>query len=353
MAKKISIRSIEALDSRDMLGKLIDFPSQLRAALFISDNVKVPEKYKRKYSSIVFLGLGGSSIGADLIRTYLVDECPIPIHIVRDYHIPEFVNKDTLVFAVSYSGNTEETLSMVKNAVKKKAKIIAVTSGGTLSHLSKNNKLLTIVIPDGMPPRCALGYTLVPPLMVLGKLGIIKNKRKDIVEAIDVLSDAVETDFSCTSGKSKALSLASRLYGKVPVIHAGPKHTDVIALRWRGQINENAKTYASSNIYPELNHNEIVGWYNPYSMLKKFIIVALKDKDDYSKITKRIDVTNGIFKKAGFQIVEVESKGKKLFSRMMYLVLLGDFVSFYLAIMTKIDPTPIGRISYLKKKLKE
>ena len=158
MAKRIlNAGLIRKIDRENMLDLLISFPSQCKRAMLIGKMISIPKKYKRKYKHIVFLGVGGSAIGADIIRSFVVDECDYPIHVIRDYSVPKFVDKDSLVFATSYSGNTEETLSMYRDAKRKKANIIIITSGGKLKNLAKRNRDLLVTIPKGFPPRCALG----------------------------------------------------------------------------------------------------------------------------------------------------------------------------------------------------
>ena len=352
MAKKVlSENLIRKLDKDNMLGLLIAFPKQLKHAMTIGKIASIAKRYKTEYKNIVFLGLGGSAIGADLIRSYLVDECPLPIHVVRDYSIPKFIDKDTLVFAVSYSGNTEETLSMYNEAKSRKANIAVITSGGKLEDLARKNNNLLITIPKGYPPRCAVGYSFVPALVILSRLSIIGDKSKEIEEAALNLTRLLKSDTGPDSEEALSEKIAYKIYDKFTVIYSASKHIDVAATRWRGQLAENAKALSSVHVYPELNHNEVVGWDNPGALLKKFIVITLRDKSDNPRVSKRMDITNAILKKAGFKVIEINSKGKGLLSRILSLMYIGDFVSFYLAILYGINPTPVDRITYLKGEL--
>lgn len=342
---------IKKIDRENMLELLVDFPKQCKRATLIGKMLSIDQRYKREYKNIVFLGLGGSAIGADIIRSYLVDECDIPIYVVRDYAIPRFVDRDSLVFATSYSGNTEETISMYKQAKTRRANIIIITSGGKLEKMAKRNRDLLVTIPGGFPPRSALGYSFIPALIIISRLKIIRDKTRDIKNSISLLKNLSKQMINPNARINISKKIAALIHGKFPVIYAAAKHMDVAAVRWRGQLAENSKALSSMHVYPEMNHNEIVGWSNPYALLKKFVIVTLRDRKDCPRVKKRMDISNSIFKKAKFKIIEINSKGNSLLSRILSLIYIGDFVSFYLSIMYKTDPTPVSRIAYLKAQL--
>ncbi|MCK4464018.1 MAG: bifunctional phosphoglucose/phosphomannose isomerase [Candidatus Omnitrophica bacterium] len=347
----INNKLIKKIDRGNMLDLLISFPAQCKRAMLIGKMLSIDERYKREYKNIVFLGLGGSAIGADIIKSYLVDECDIPIYVIRDYTIPKFVDKDSLVFATSYSGNTEETISMYKGAKERRANIIIITSGGKLEKLAKRNRNLLVTVPKGFPPRSALGYSFIPALVIISRLKIIRDKTRDIKNSVFLLKKLSREMINPNARINISKKIAALIYGKFPVIYAAAKHMDVAAVRWRGQLAENSKALSSMHIYPEMNHNEIVGWSNPYALLKKFVIITLRDKKDCPRVKKRMDISNSIFKKAKFKVIEINSKGNSLLSRILSLMYIGDFVSFYLSIMYKTDPTPVERIAYLKAQL--
>jgi len=347
-----SPKDIAKIDTENMLDLLVSFPRQCEDALFIGRRSAVKTRYKKRYSNIVFTGLGGSAIGGDIIKGYTGGELDIPIYINRNYTLPHFVNKDSLVFAVSYSGNTEETLSAYTEALRRDANVIVITSNGKIKeHASKNNDIL-VTLPKGYPPRCALGYSFIPAIVMLAKLKLIKNKDEEIKAASCFLAGLKEKALSPgVKGRANvSKAVAKKIYGRFPVIYASEK-LGSIAMRWRGEFAENAKTLSSSHVFSEMNHNEIVGWKNPGSLLKDFAAIILRDKHDLSRIRKRMDITASILKKAKFQVLEVESKGKTLLERMLSLVYIGDFASFYLSVLNKQDPTPVKRIAYLKKQL--
>ena len=347
-----NLRQISKLDKENMLELLTHFPKQCEDALFIGEHSAIKESYKKSYPHIIFTGLGGSAIGADFVKDYVSGEMRVPIFVNRNYELPSFAGNDSLVFAASYSGNTEETLAAYMDAKARHAKVIVITSGGKIKDLALKNKDMLITIPKGYPPRCALGYSFIPALVMLSKLGLIKKKTGEIRDAIQYL-DSFQKKRLAADVKEKANTakgIAKCIFGKVPVIYASSK-LESIAIRWRGQFAENAKTLASSHVLPEMNHNEIVGWAHPRAVLKNFVAIILKDKTDHTRVKKRMAITAKILKKNKFHVMEIESQGKTLLNRMLSLVYVGDFTSFYLSILNKTNPTPVERITYLKKQL--
>ena len=346
------IKRMHKLDTSDMHDALYYFPDTMRDAERIGSNFKLPEKFKRNYNSIVFSGLGGSAIGADFIRSYLEEEVETPIIVNRDYTIPGIVNENTLFIVSSYSGNTEETLSAYEFAKKKKANIMSLSSNGKLMDLSVKSDIPFMRIPGRLAPRAALAYGTIPFLCVFAKLGIIRWKSSEIKEAVRLLSNLRgKLRLEVPARKNLAKKIASRIYGKIPIIYGADRYIDVVVTRWRGQLAENSKTLSFGHVLPEMNHNEIVGWQNPKKLLKSLIVLLLRDSGDHPRVAKRMEITKDIIKKMGTKVIEVNSTGKGLLARMFSLVCIGDWVSFYLAALNGVDPTPVKRITYLKKKL--
>jgi len=345
-------KEIAKIDTESMLDLLASFPRQCEDALFIGGRTAVRSRYKRRYANVVFTGLGGSAIGGDIVKGYTEGEAAIPVYINRNYTLPRFVNKDSLVFAVSYSGNTEETLSAYAEAKKRKANIIVITSNGKIKELALKNNDMLVALPKGYPPRCALGYSFIPSVVMLAKIGVIKNKNEEIKAAARFLAGLAERSLlPGVKGRANiSKTIAKKIYGRFPVVYASGR-LESVAIRWRGQFAENAKTLSSSHLFPEMNHNEIVGWENPAPVLKNFTTIILKDSLDLARIKKRMDITASILKKEKFGVLEVGSEGKNLLERMLSLVYIGDFTSFYLSILNGQDPTPVKRIAYLKKQL--
>jgi len=353
MSGGLKSSDIKKLDKSDMLGLLMDFPLQCRAALQIAASGKVLFD-KSDFSKIVFCGLGGSAIGADLVKAYLYSESKLCITVCREYELPAYVDSTSLVFISSYSGNTEETLSAYAQAKEKGATIIAISSGGKLKERSTADGFTFIQIPSGLPPRCALGYLSIIPLSLLAKLGLIGDVSQEVERAIRLLEELRDKKLSPKIGLKDNIAkhAASKLHNKFAVIYAPSVHFDVCATRFRGQLSENSKALASSHVFPEMNHNEIVGWESPRKLFKDMVVIMLRDKEAHARVNLRMDITRDILRKdEGVQIIEIYSQGDGLLSRMLSLIYTGDFVSLYLAILYGIDPTPVERVTYLKQEL--
>lgn len=347
-----NIEKIRQIDKSDMLKLLADFPSQCQDAIRIAQSFPLPKGFE-KINKVVFTGLGGSAIGADLVRAYLYDEIKLPLFINRDYTLPAFVDENTLVFVSSYSGNTEETLSSFEGAKKRNTKIIVISSGGKLGEIAKSQGLPFVVMPKNIPPRVALGYSFFVPLVLLQRLGFVGDKSSDIKETVNVLSKLRNEELSpeVKTDKNTAKNLARKIINRFAVIYGASQHLDSVVIRWRGQFAENSKTLSSSHVFPEMDHNEISGWEFPKELLKKFIVILLRDKSEHPRVTKRMQISKKMIQDAGTEVLEVNSKGDSLLARIFSLIYIGDFTSFYLAVLNNVDPTPVDRITYLKKEM--
>lgn len=349
-----NLEVIKQVDRSDMLKIMTSFDRQCQEAVEIASTFKEIEPLKEKMyhlNNIIFTGLGGSAIGADLIKSYLGSEMRFPIWVNRNYTLPGFTTDKTLVFCCSYSGNTEETLQGYIQAKENRAAIVCVTSGGKLKEYADRDGFPCVVIPGGLPPRTALGYSFFVPLVLLTRLGLSPDKKEQIDESIQIIRQLKDQELcpEIELSKNKAKQIALSLYGRFPVIYGADGHTDAVATRWRGQLAENSKTLASSHVFPEMNHNEIVGWEYPQDILKEMYIVLLRDKDDLYRVQKRMEITLGIIKEKAAGAIEVGSQGEGLLARIFSLIYIGDFVSFYLAVLNDVDPTPVDKITYLKE----
>ena len=284
----LNLKAIKKIDRSGMLGLIESFPEQCADAEAIGYSFKLPDSYRRKYDNIVVTGLGGSAIGADIIRSYIADEAAVPVFVNRNYALPAFVCSGSLVVVSSYSGDTEETLAAYADAKKRRAAIIAITSGGKLKAASVKDGYPVITIPCRLPPRAALGYSSIPLLILLANIGLIGDRKEEIGGAIDNLRRMRRDN----AGKKTALEL----FGKFPVVYSAQDHLDAVATRWRGQLAENSKTLASSHAFPEASHNEIVGWENPRKLLRNFAVVMLRDRGDNRRVAKRMDIMRAILK---------------------------------------------------------
>ncbi|MBU1298540.1 MAG: bifunctional phosphoglucose/phosphomannose isomerase, partial [Bacteroidetes bacterium] len=248
-------------------------------------------------------------------------------------------------------GDTEETISAHKEAVKRGAQVLCITSGGETERLAKKNNQSLIKIPAGYPPRAALGYAFFPLLVVLGKLGLIKNRAKDFQETIAFLQKKSKTYSNLDPQNNKALSFAKTLSGKLPVVYSSADVFDSVNLRWRGQLCENSKILAFGHTLPEMNHNELVGWKVLIEQMADMMVIFLRDKGDYKRVQLRMKIMEGIVKEYASNVVNIYSEGNSLLTRMFSLIFLGDWISYYLAILNKVDPTPVKVIDYLKAEL--
>lgn len=342
---------IKKVDASDMLGIIRNFPEQIEEAIKIAKEVDI-ETFNPY--QIVIAGVGGSAIGGDILASWLFKRIDIPIFTNRAYKLPSFVGKYTLLFTVSYSGNTEETLSLFEEGIKKQCKIIAITSGGKLEKRCKEENVKLIAIPPGKPPRAAVAYLLMPIVVVLKKLGIYEPDKevKVAIENLKVLRKKLVPESTTENNPAKQIAL--QLHGETPIIY-GSALFNAIARRWQTQLNENAKVLAWYGTFPEMNHNEIEAWVNDKNS-KSFAAVLLRDDfQQESQVQKRVKLTKrSILQKYAKKVVEVVAEGreeKDYLARMLYSMYLGDFVSIYLAILRGIDPTPVKAIASFKNEL--
>lgn len=350
--KTLNSKRIRQIDKSAMLDLLLDFPLQCLAASDIAKNSNILFK-KIDFKKVVFAGLGGSAIGGDLVRSSLYFESKFPIMVFREYDLPSFLDEQTLVFISSYSGNTEETLSAYQQAKEKGASIVVISSDGRLKEYCFNDKITFIEIPPGLPPRSALGYLSIIPLKILEGLDLVSSKQEDIKDVISVLNGLKDKCLNPRIGLKDNIAkyIAHKIFNKFVVIYSASINFDVAVARLRTQLNENAKCLASSHLLPEMNHNEIVGWQNPKRLFKNFIVVLLNDKGIHPRVKKRMEITRQILNKEDIPVLEISSRGNSLLSRIFSLIYIGDFLSFYLAILYGVDPTPVDRITFLKRQL--
>jgi glucose/mannose-6-phosphate isomerase len=337
-------------DPEGMLERIKELPLQCREAWRAVMDFKLPADYK-DVDKVVVLGMGGSAIGGDLVRSLVQAESKIPVIVHRDYGLPAFVNDKTLLIASSYSGNTEETLSGFELALKTGAKKLAMTTGGKLQKLAEGHNIHVFKIEYKAQPRAALGYSFLPTLGVIQKLGFIKDKSADVVETVEVLEKMViKLDEKSPVKANPAKQLAKRLYGCLPVVYGAGIAAEA-AHRWKTQLNENSKAWAFYEVFPELNHNAAVGYPLPKEVAAKMRVVLLRSPTFNERIKLRYEVTCELLKQAGVAYEFVDGEGKSALSQMMSLVMMGDFTSYYLAILYNVDPSPVKVISYLKERL--
>jgi glucose/mannose-6-phosphate isomerase len=338
------------LDSENMLTHLHNFPSLCRQAWKIAGDFQIPANFY-KIDKIVILGMGGSAIGGDLVGSLVQIEAGVLVRVCRDYHLPGFVDRKTLVIASSYSGNTEETLATFKQALARTANLLAITNGGELKDLCLSRGIPCITIDYQCQPRAALPFSFFILLGILQKAGLVRDYSQDFSDAIDNLAQmASKINENTPSGLNPAKGIAGKLKGRLAVIY-GAEITTEVAHRWKTQINELSKSAAYYEFLPELNHNSVVGYPLPAEVNKKTMVVMLDSALLHPRVRLRFDVTRKLLDQSGIPSLKLEGEGLSALSQMMTLVLLGDYMSYYLALLNRVDPTPVQAISFLKNSL--
>jgi len=342
------------IDPKAMWSLIADFPDHIEAAARAAEKISLPQAAgKPAAASIVITGLGGSAIGGDLARAAAGSAIKLPLIVNRDYDLPSFANASTLVIACSYSGNTEETLSVYAQAKAAGADIVCITSGGLLADLAERDSFPVVSLPGGLPPRAALGYALTTLLGVLRAKRIVPDMGDDIKESVALLRALREKYRPETSAADNpAKQLAADLHGKIVAVYGSSAIMEAAAYRWRSQIAENAKNLAFHHALPEMNHNELVGWLRPEEALKNVGVVFLRDPEDHPQVRKRFDLTREVIEGRAGVVREIQSEGKSRLARILSIVYLGDFTSLYMAYLNRLDPTPVAVIDAFKKKLK-
>jgi glucose/mannose-6-phosphate isomerase len=328
-----------------MLEYIRKLPDEIEEGL----NFPIPDVSFDGIDSVVFTGMGGSAIAGDLVKTLLSEDGEIRFETVRDYHLPPYADEGTLVIAISYSGNTEETLSATHDALNRKTRLIAITSGGKLEELAISENFPLIKIPSGLPPRAALGWLFTPLLRIFVPLKGAKvyiDALKSLPSFLRKLREEME-DLD-----SLARDLADKFYLRIPVIYSSTR-LSAVAMRWKTQINENSKAFAHTALLPELDHNEISGIKNPEERIEILWLVFLKDKEDEERVKLRMEYTAEILRDSVMGISFIEPVGENFLERIFYFIFLGDYVSFYLAQNYGEDSVAIPRIDELKRRLAE
>ena len=313
----------------------------------ISEAIKIGEAAKLKGSAneirnVLVTGLGGSGIGGTIVAQLCEKELRVPINVSKDYFIPAYINQHSLVIVSSYSGNTEETLQALEAAQKQNAKIVCISSGGKVSEIAKANNLDLITIPGGMPPRSAFGYSSTQLFYVLRGMKLIGNDFSAQLKSTIALLNAEEENT-----KRDSHTLAEKLIGKLPAIYAAANYEGV-AVRFRQQIDENGKMLCWHHVFPEMNHNELVGWTEQH---EDIAVIILRNEDDYMRTQKRMEICKEVFARYTSSIHEIWSKGNSQIEKSFYLIHFTDWVSWYLSEIKNIDCSEIKVIDFLKGEL--
>ncbi len=340
------LKKMEDVDEKGMLKLLERFPDQIEEIVSEFECDLLPFQP----DNIVVTGMGGSAIVGDTLKSFLANRIQVPIAVNRDYTLPSFVDENTLLFVVSYSGDTEETLSAVREGLEKNANIVAISSDGELEKMREKEKIVFLKAPKDYPPRAAFAFLFVPVLQLLSEL-LIYDADVDIIDAVSELKklrDDIKVEIPLKDNDAK--KLAKRIENKIPIIY-GHSIYNAVANRWQTQFNENEEVLSWYGAFPEMNHNEIVGWHGDENT-SNFIPILLRDKKEPKKINKRIELTKElVFQEEVDDIIEVWTDADTQLARILSLVYLGDYLSIYLALLREKDPSPVKIIDELKDRL--
>ncbi len=355
---KLTQKNFRNHDPDDMFGAIAGFSEQITQALEISAaGVQVP---KGRTKRVVVVGMGGSAIGGDMLRSYITgfdDHNGVDIRVSRDY-VPPSVSRSDLLVASSYSGNTEETLDAYNGARKAAGNVFVLTTGGKLARSARGAGYRMLTLPAGLQPRAALGYSFFPLLHTLAvRTRLFGDKvaaetEVGIDETVRLMAKLTKEYSVGPIAGNPAWDIARAIHGKVPVIYSATERLDTVNVRWRGQIQENAKHLAFGSLLPEMNHNEINGWSHPARLTRNFAAIYLRDKEDHTRVKRRIEITREIIARSAGETIDVKSRGRSRLARIFSLVHLGDWVSYYLSSLTGADPSPVPVIEDLKGRLK-
>jgi len=341
-------------DKNNMYEILCNYPNDLKKAREMYKDIQIKNDYK--FNNIIICGMGGSAIAGEFtasVVNYCMDACgqtPL-VFVNREYCLPNFANEESLIILSSYSGNTEETLFSARDAISKTKNVICITTGGELLKFAKEHNLFYVLLPEGFQPRCALVYALIALLNIITKLGMVltNEELQEKLLKIETRANVTLKMYSDLKNQNYALQLAKSLQNKIPVFYSEGKFLGALSLRWRQQIHENSKQICFGNVLPEMNHNEINSWNYPKNLINQTQIVFFRDDViEIDRVKLRFNALTKILTEQGNSPIEIKSDEDSVIARLFDMIYLGDWVSFYLAMLNETDPTDIPFILYLK-----
>jgi glucose/mannose-6-phosphate isomerase len=341
--------SLERFDSLDVLGTMEAFPAQCREAWAIGTSASgLPEA--DGIDSVVVLGMGGSGAGGDVLQTVVEPRLPVPLRVIKGYGpLPEWIGRNSLVIAISYSGNTDETLATLTESHERGARLVTISSGGRMEELSRQFGTAHITIPGGLQPRAALGYVALPAVAAMTGMGLVPDLSDDVAETVEVLAEVAERCYrKRPAGENPGKELAGKLENLVPVIYGADGVGAAAARRFKSDLNETAKVPAFWNVLPELDHNELVSWSHP---APDFVIVMIVDSGDDDTMIERWRITRSLIEENVGDIVEIRTDGVSVLTRLMSTLLLGQITAIYLAIAMGRDPGVVPILDEMKSRL--
>lgn len=328
---------------------LAAFPRQCREAVRLAASPPLPAQIKRP-GLVMVAGMGGSAAGADLLAACAADRVPAPILVHRGYGLPAAVGADALVIASSYSGDTEEVLSAAEAALARGVAVACVTAGGRLAGLAARHGLPRVPVPGGLMPRMALGYLFLAALGILDHAGLPVATAAEIAEALEVVERCgARLTPGCPESENEAKRLARAIAGSVPIVYGGPL-TGAVAYRWKTDVEENAKVFAAAGVLPEMNHNEVEAWRAPHA--GGFHAVLLRDAGEPPPVAARFALLRELIAPAAAGISETWTQGESRVARVLALAALGQWTSYYMALLRGVDPWTVPVLDELKRRLR-
>ncbi len=341
-------------DSMGFLDAVEGLPEQLATAHRVAGAVDADRfPAATEIDHVVVCGMGGSGISGDVVAAVANDRLPVPVTVLKQYRVPAFVGPRSLVFAVSYSGATEETESMARAALERGARLVAVARGGPLADLATSAGALHMPCPDGYLPRAALGALVAPIFVTLMRTGLLPDAHRELLAAEQQLARRRDACAPAVEGAANdARELARKIGRTLPLIYGGGALGAVGAYRWKCDINENAKAPAFWHAYPELDHNEICAWGQHGDVTRQLLtVVELRHGFEHERLEPRFAITREIIEEAVHQVLSVQAQGETRLAQLLDLCYFGDWVSCYLALQNDVDPGPIDAIFTLKDRL--
>jgi glucose/mannose-6-phosphate isomerase len=330
-------------DPQNQFNVLVNTYQQIKSAW--DNKIETGNLKGKSFNSIIVSGLGGSAISGDLIANFLGSELKVPFIVNRNYQLPSFADKNTLLIVSSYSGNTEETISVFNEGLKKRCPIICITTGGIIGKIASDNNIPVVKVIPGFQPRYSLGLSFFSVLKILQELEIIPSQESTVKKIISLWREKGQ---HYSNEPNKALDVASELIGFIPIIYSAADSTSAVGYRLKCQFNENSKLHSFHNVIPELNHNEIIGWESFLERQLNAKLILIIDKTYHPQIKKRFEITSSLITA---EKIYIESSEEDFKMRIMDMVYLGDWISYYLALLRGFDPTEIENINILKEKL--
>lgn len=348
------LASIAELDSLDVLGSVESFPEQCHHAWTLGRQVEdLPEA--TGIESVAVLGMGGSGSAGDVVQAIVEPRLPVPFRVFKDYGpLPEWIGRNALVLAVSYSGNTEEVLDALDDAHERGARLVTMSSGGRLAEIAVEYGSAHVSVPTGLPqPRAALAYLAMPVLAVLSSMGLVGDLGDDVVETVDVCGDVTDRCHRKQPlADNTAKQIATLLAGKIPVVYGASGLAAAAAYRLKCDINEYAKQPAFAGTLPEANHNEIAGWQVLDDVTsQRFAALLIRDVDEDPRVERRLNVTRELIQNHFASVTDLAAQGTSAMARMFSLLLIGQLAAIYTGIANGVDPGPVEAIEELKARL--